>query len=230
MTGRVSEIQTMGAVDGPGVRFVAFMQGCPLRCGYCHNPETWEYNGGTQYSSEELFERIKKYKNYYGKNGGVTFSGGEPLCQADFVLDVIKKCRAAGIHTAIDTSGSILNETAVKEADLIILDIKMTTEEEYKKHTGGSLSNALEFLSLCEKHNKDTWIRQVIVPGINDNEDNINRLKAITEGKSFIKRLELLPFKKLCSSKYDNLGINFKFKNYPEADKSCIEKLSGMLK
>lgn len=229
MTGRVSSVQTMGAVDGPGIRFVAFMQGCPLRCGYCHNPETWETAGGTEYTVQELFDKIKRYKNYFGKNGGVTFSGGEPFMQAEFVLEVIKKCRNAGIHTAVDTSGSVLNEELIRTADLVILDIKMTNEEDYKKYTGGSLKKTLEFLSHCEKHNKDIWIRQVIVPGINDNEDNIKALAGIIKGKSFIKKVELLPFKKLCSAKYENLGIDFKFKGYPGADKECIEKLKDLL-
>ncbi len=230
MTGKISSVQTMGAVDGPGIRFVAFMQGCPLRCGYCHNPETWKINGGTEYTASELFDKIKRYKNYFGENGGVTFSGGEPFMQAEFVLEVIKKCKDSGIHTAVDTSGSILNEELINSADLVILDIKMTNEEDYKKYTGGSFKKTLEFLKLCEKYNKDVWIRQVIVPGINDNEENITCLADIIKEKSFIKKVELLPFKKLCSAKYQNLGIRFKFEDYPEADKECIEMLTKMLK
>lgn len=230
MTGKISSVQTMGAVDGPGIRFVAFMQGCPLRCGYCHNPETWKINGGTEYTASELFDKIKRYKNYFGENGGVTFSGGEPFMQAEFVLEVIKKCKDSGIHTAVDTSGNILNEELINSADLVILDIKMTNEEDYKKYTGGSFKKTLEFLKLCEKYNKDVWIRQVIVPGINDNEENITCLADIIKEKSFIKKVELLPFKKLCSAKYQNLGIRFKFEDYPEADKECIERLTKLLK
>ena len=265
MKATIFDIERNSFVDGPGIRTTVFFKGCPLKCVWCHNPESIAskpqlavYKNkctlcgscmhscpssahiiteadqklyGREISVSELLPVLLEDRDFYeNSGGGVTLSGGECLMQADFCAVLLKSLKAEGIHTAVDTSGSILNEELINAADLVILDIKMTNEKDYKKYTGGSFKKTLEFLKLCEKYNKDVWIRQVIVPGINDNEENITCLADIIKEKSFIKKVELLPFKKLCSAKYQNLGIRFKFEDYPEADKECIEKLTTLLK
>lgn len=229
---RVSSIYTGSAVDGPGVRTVVFFQGCPLRCVYCHNPETQSFEGGEEYTPQELFEKIKRYNMYYGENGGVTFSGGEALCAGKFLCEVLKLCRDAGINTAIDTSGCINNsysEEAVRLADLIILDIKMNNEEDYKKYIGGSFKETIKFLDFCEQTGTDVWIRKVIVPGINDNEECILGLKKIVSGYKCIKKTELLPFERLCAPKYEKLGMEFPLADTPAMDKIYLDKLKEIL-
>lgn len=233
MTGYISKFESMGAADGPGVRTVVFMQGCPLRCVCCHNPETWDIKNGEAIEPADILKFIMRYKNYYGKNGGVTFSGGEPLLQAEFLKECLKLCKEKGIHTAIDTSGCILTPAvceALEHTDLVILDIKMTTEADYQKYTGGSLEKTLQFLNKLQELNKDVWIRQVIIPGLNDNQDNIKRLNNICRGFSCIKKAELLPFKKLCITKYNNLNIGFPLADIPECDENTIENLDKLLK
>lgn len=232
MNGRVNSIQTLGTLDGPGVRFVLFMQGCPLRCAYCHNPDTWDFSAGEEYSPEEIIEKVKRYKSYYGKNGGITVSGGEPLAQADFVRELFYLCRENRIHTCLDTSGGLWSEKIsglLDLTDLCLLDLKMTNQADYKKYTGWDMQSVVYFLDRLTEKNIPAWIRQVIVSGINDNEENIKRLKGLTEGRKNIGKIELLPFRKLCSVKYDSLGIEFPLKNYPETTKEQIERLSTFL-
>ena len=231
LKGKVSSIQTLGAVDGPGVRFTVFMQGCNLRCGCCHNPETWQNEGGKEYTVDQLAQRCERYKEYFGKSGGITLSGGEPLLQADFAREVFYLCKQKGINTCLDTSGSILNDSVKKlleQTDRVLLDIKYTTDEDYKKYVGCSINAPLEFLDYLSKKNIPTVIRQVIVPSLNDNEQNIEALKKIAQKHSNIEKIELLPFKKLCSIKYDNLGIDFKFKDMAEPTKEIIEYLENI--
>jgi pyruvate formate lyase activating enzyme len=228
LNGRISKFESFGAVDGPGLRFIVFFQGCNLRCACCHNPETWDYEGGTEYSSEEVLKRVLKFKDYFGDSGGVTFSGGEPLVQARFLGECANLCKENNIHTVLDTSGSILSgdvRDALKYIDLVLLDIKMTTEKDYFKYTKGSLKQTLDFMDELEKMKKDVWIRQVIIPGINDNEANAKRLKEIAKKYKYIKKIEYLPFRKLCVSKYDELGIDFKLINVPECDDETLKIL-----
>lgn len=232
MNGYIHSFQSMGTVDGPGVRCVIFMQGCPLRCAYCHNPDTWEFNAGDIVTPKEMLVKILRYKSYISK-GGVTVSGGEALMQAEFVKELFSLCRSEGIHTALDTSGCLINRQVVdllSVTDLCLLDIKMTAEDEYKKYTGGSLGSTLEFLNILEEKKIPTWIRQVIVTGINDNGDNINRLNTILRSYSCIEKAELLPFKKLCKEKYDELNIEFPFGNIPETSQKTIDKLQRKIK
>lgn len=232
MNGYIHSFQSMGTVDGPGVRCVIFMQGCPLRCAYCHNPDTWEFNTGDIVTPKEMLVKILRYKSYISK-GGVTVSGGEALMQAEFVKELFSLCRSEGIHTALDTSGCLINRQVVdllSVTDLCLLDIKMTAEDEYKKYTGGSLGSTLEFLNLLEEKKIPTWIRQVIVTGINDNDDNINRLNTILCSYRCIEKAELLPFKKLCKEKYDELNIEFPFGNIPETSQKTIDTLQRKIK
>ena len=232
MTGRINSIQTLGTVDGPGVRFVLFMQGCPLRCAYCHNPDTWDFSGGNEVSAEEIFEKVKRYREYFGADGGITVSGGEPTIQADFVFELFSLCREAGIHTALDTSGCVWNERVerlLSVTDLCLLDYKMTNDEDYLRYTKCEKVAVDKFLSELQKRNIDTWLRQVIVRGINDTVDSVKRLYAVADSHSCVKKVELLKFRKLCAPKYENLGIEFPFGNIDETSEGDIRKLRFMI-
>lgn len=233
MKGVVHSIQTMGTVDGPGVRFVVFLQGCKLRCAYCHNPDTWELTSAGKLAQEshvmdsgELARMAARYRNYYGKQPGITVSGGEPLCQGKFVAELFRECRKLGFHTALDTagqeevSGELLDVTS-----LCLLDIKFTTDVEYMEYTGGSLTKAIKLLSILEERQIPIWIRQVIVPGINDTVEQVLRLKQLITGYHCIEKVELLPFRTLCKEKYEQMGIPFRFGELPQATESLINYL-----
>ncbi len=235
MDGFVSSIQSMGTLDGPGVRFVAFLQGCPLRCGYCHNPETHNINGGTKYSADEIVNKALRFKEYFGTEGGITLSGGEPLLQPEFAAEIFAKCKQNGTNTCLDTSGCIINENVEKLIDLsdyIMLDIKFTNDGDYLKYIGCSIDKPLEFLKMLNQKNKAVRIRQVIVPTLNDNNENLERLAEIVKNNPCVKSVELLPFKKMCKTKYEALNIPFEFEIYESAgDISHLQqKLNDMIK
>jgi pyruvate formate lyase activating enzyme len=226
--GRVNSIQSLGALDGPGIRFVVFMQGCNLRCGCCHNPDTWDISCGTEYTPEEIVTKACRYREYFGSDGGITLSGGEPLLQADFVKEVFGLCRKENINTCLDTSGSIFNEKVkdlLSMTDRVLLDIKYTDDELYKRHVGCSIYRPLEFLAYLNEKNIPVTLRQVIIPTLNDNEENILKLKAIAKAYACVDKLELLPFRKICQVKYDKMGIDFPFADIPEASKEKIAEL-----
>ena len=228
MQGRIHSFQSLGTVDGPGVRAVVFMQGCPLRCACCHNPDTWDFGGGKLVSAEEIFRKIQRLRAYFGKDGGVTVSGGEPLLQADFVAELFRLCRADGISCALDTSGCVYNESVerlLSLTDLVLLDYKYTNDTDYKKYTGMSMQSAEDFLARLDALGKRVWIRQVIIPTLNDSEESVRRLYALSERYSCIEKTELLPFRKLCVEKYRALGIDFPLENIPEASEELIERL-----
>ncbi|WP_343209645.1 pyruvate formate-lyase-activating protein [Anaerolentibacter hominis] len=230
MNGRIHSFQSLGTLDGPGIRFVIFMQGCPLRCGYCHNPDAWDPNAGTLFSAEELLSKILRYRSYFGREGGVTVSGGEALLQAEFVTELFTLCREAGIHTALDTSGYTWKQSfprLLSVTDLCLLDMKMTTEADYRNFTGASLNSVLFFLEQLDKRNIPTWIRQVIVPELNDNKENIQKLAELIRPYACIEKAELLPFRKLCKSKYDALKIPFPFDKYTEASEEEVAVLQN---
>lgn len=231
--GKISSFQSLGTVDGPGIRSVVFMQGCPLRCICCHNPETLSFDGGEAINVNELFKKIIRFKVYYGKTGGVTFSGGEPLMQPDFLIEICKKLKAAGIHIALDTSGCILNDKIKKLLsliDLVLLDVKYYDNESYKKNAGMSLDKAIEFLNYLNEQNIDTYIRRVIIPGFTDNEMSIEHINSLKEKYPCIKKVELLPFHNLCIEKYENMGLEFKLKDTPTPTSKKMEYLNSLLK
>ena len=230
--GRISSFQTLGTLDGPGVRFVVFLQGCPLRCVCCHNPETWDINGGTQYSAKEVVERAERYKEYFGKEGGITLSGGEPLLQTEFVTEIFKLAHEKGINTCLDTSGCIINEKTeelLDYTDYCLLDIKYTTDREYRQYVGCGLNNPLEFLERLNNKKIPTRIRQVIIEGLNDSTDNIKKLAEIIKKYPCIEKTELLAFRKLCISKYQKLGMSFPLTNTPETPQFKIKLLEEKL-
>lgn len=230
--GQVHSIQSLGTLDGPGVRFVVFLQGCNLRCKCCHNPDTWDMQSDKQLTAEEIVEKATKYKEYFGENGGVTLSGGEPLLQADFCYEVFKLCHENNINTCLDTSGSLFNDSVKKllaETDRVLLDIKYTSNSQYLENVGCSLEKPLNFLSYLNGNNIPTTIRQVIIPTFNDNDENIEKLKDLSKKYSCIDKIELLPFKKICQTKYDNLQIPFPFADIPTPTKEIMECLNKKL-
>lgn len=230
-TGYVHSIQSLGTLDGPGVRAVIFTTGCPLRCIYCHNPDTWKKEAGEIWSSTELAEKVLKLYPYI-KGGGVTFSGGEPCVQAKFITEVAKILKRKGLHIALDTSGAVDNadtDRLLELVDLVLLDVKFTTSESYKLNTGIDLDRVLRFLDKLEALGKDVWIRHVVVPGINDTEEDIKALKKILEPYACIKKTELLPFRKLCLEKYEKLGISFPLCDTPEMNPKKLSELEKSL-
>lgn len=227
MTGKIHSIQSLGTVDGPGVRTVVFMQGCPLRCGYCHNPDTWDPNSGETVDTAEVFAKIKRFRPYFGPEGGVTVSGGEALLQPDFVRELFALCKNESIHTALDTSGCLWNEqveSLLDVTDLALLDIKMTTDADYREYVGCSLEKPMFFLSKLEEKGIPAWIRHVVVPGLTDAPENIRRLRDLLKGFSCIRKVEFLPFHKICVPKYEKMGIPFPFDRFPAASKDQAEQ------
>lgn len=230
MVGHIDSIETLGLVDGPGIRVVVFLQGCPLRCLFCHNPETWCMNDKFLITPDELIRHIYKYRNYFGTDGGVTFSGGEPLFQHDFLLECLKLCKKMGIHTCLDTSGSCYGyEDILKYVDLVIWDVKALDDDLYYKITGQNIDASLNFLNYCQNNNVKMWIRQVIVPGINDNIDYIKRLKEFISPLKNVEKVELLPYHLLGVSKYKKLGISYKLDGVPAMDKNRCDELYKVL-
>ena len=231
MIGRVHSIQTMGTVDGPGVRFVVFLQGSNLRCDYCHNPDTWAHDGAELLiDSAELAQRANRYRNYYGKTPGITVSGGEALCQQDFVIELFRECKKLGFHTALDTAGSVQAKQELLElTDLCLLDIKYTTEAEYRQYTGGSLTQTLAFLQQLQEAKVDTVIRQVIVPGRNDTIETMDALQSLIKGYNCVKKIELLPYRNLCIEKYDALGIPFPLQELEQTSSEVVGRLQGYI-
>lgn len=231
--GRIHSLESFGTVDGPGIRFVVFMQGCPLRCLYCHNPDTWDVNKGKEYTPEELMNEIIKYKSYmdYSK-GGVTFTGGEPLLQTDFLLEVCRLCKDKGISVAIDTSGFIFNDKVkrlMEYTDLVLLDIKNYDPVVYKALTGVSLNPTLKFLDYLKEKNIPTWVRYVVVPNLTDNLDAVRKLSDYLDGYPNVKKIELLAFHKMGEYKWNELGLDYKLTDTKEPDKELMKQISDIL-
>lgn len=228
--GNIDSFESMGLVDGPGVRFVVFMQGCPLRCVYCHNPETWSDEKKIQMTPSDLVKKILKYKPYFGTEGGVTFSGGEPLHQPEFLLEALKECKKNGIHTCLDTSGAGENYDEILDyCDLIILDVKELDEEKYKKLTGQNMDWFKNFLKKCQEKHKKMWLRQVIVPGYNDTEESVLKLKDFVSKLHNIEKVELLPYHSMAKEKYKKLGIKYRLENVLDMNKEKCKELEKLL-
>ena len=228
MTGNIHSIQSLGAVDGPGVRCVVFMQGCPLRCAYCHNPDTWSPEGGTPTTVDELARRVLRFKPYWKNGGGVTVSGGEPLLQADFVAEFFERLHQEGVHTALDTSGVgrlDAAERVLKNTDLVLCDIKFLTSEDYRRYCRADMANVEGFLSLTAEKNVPLWIRHVVVPGLTDAPEHLHRVKAKAQSYPNFEKLEFLPFHKLCMEKYERMGIEFPLKDVPGMTDNRLNEL-----
>ena len=226
MDASINSIESMGLVDGPGIRTVIFFNGCKLRCKYCHNPEMWNILDNN-YNVEQLVEKIKKFKPYYRDNGGVTYSGGEPLVQVDFLIELSKKLKKENIHIALDTAGCGIGkyDELLEYVDLVILDIKHVDKVGFMELTGASKDESLKFIDALNKSGKDVWIRQVIVPGVTDTKEYVEKLKNFLDGIDNIKKVEFLPYHKLGSEKYDSLGIPNPYKDKPEMSKEKCDEL-----
>lgn len=230
--GKIHSFETLGTLDGPGVRFIVFMQGCPLRCGCCHNPDTWRFDGGEEYTAQAVFEKAQRFKPYFGAIGGITLSGGEALMQPRFGAQLFKMCKANGITTCLDTSGCTINDDVLEllnHTDTVLLDIKYTTEQGYKQYTGGSLAATLDFLRVLDEKGIDTWLRQVIISGKNDDDENLSRLADIAKTYKCVKKTQLLAFRKMCTEKYEKLRIEFPFGNIDETSPEKLDELQKKL-
>lgn len=232
MRGRIHSFQSLGTVDGPGVRFVAFLQGCPLRCKCCHNPDTWDVAAGSEYEAEDVLRRALRCREYFGSEGGITLSGGEPLLQAEFATALFTLCHREGVNTCLDTSGCILNDKVkalLSVTDRVLLDIKYLTDAAYREHVGCSIEAPLAFLSYLNEQGIPTTLRQVIIPGLNDTEANILALRALADAHGVVDKVELLPFRKICESKYQNMNIPFPLTNTPEPSREAMARLNTLL-
>lgn len=230
--GRIHSIESMGLVDGPGIRTVVFMQGCKLRCSYCHNPDTWSPNGGTDITSEDLLKKILRFKPYFEKSGGgVTFSGGDPLLQPEFLMEMLKLCKENHIHTTVDTSGYGFGEyeEILKLTDLVLLDIKHIDNDSYKSLTGQTMHGFYQFVEALSKSNTKVWIRHVVVPGITDSKEHFNALREIIKTINNIEKIELLPYHTLGVDKYSKLGLSYKLEGVDAMDKKKTKEMETSL-
>lgn len=224
----------MGAVDGPGIRYVIFMQGCPLECKYCQNRDTWDIKGGQVYNIEDILEKILRYKNYmYTSNGGVTISGGEPLLQARFLINLFKELKKNNIHTAIDTSGMVEITEDIKElidlTDLFLLDIKCINDDICKDLTGKSNKKELEFAKYLSDNDKDMWIRQVLIPTITDKEEDLIELKKFINTLKTVKKVEVLPYHDMGKFKWENMNLKYELNNIRTANYEDVERAKRIL-
>lgn len=231
LTADIHSFESMAALDGDGIRYAVFFTGCPLRCAYCHNPDTW-HKSGNEWTTEDLVKKIKRYKPYFKKGGGVTFSGGEPLLHAPFITEAGNLLRDQGINYAIDTSGSVKLDddviNALDHSELVILDVKFFEPESYEKYTKGKFDNFVEIGKYCSEKGLRLWLRTVIVPGINDDEESIKKYAAFSKRFKF-EKYELLAFHTMGFFKYENLGIKNPLADTPALDKTKLAELQKIL-
>ena len=239
MLGRINKLETFGSVDGPGVRFVVFTQGCPMRCLFCHNPETWDFKGDKagafDISAEDLLKKALRYKSYWGKDGGITVSGGEPLMQMDFLLEFFTLAKAAGVHTCIDTSGVNFVRTEpyfskfvqlMEVTDLLLVDLKIIDPEQHIKLTGHSIDHNLDMFRYLDEIHKPIWIRHVLVPGGSDNDELLIKTREFIDTLHNVQKVEVLPYHALALAKYQELGIDYVLKDVksPSAERVANAK------
>ena len=234
MIGKIHSVESFGTVDGPGIRFVVFMQGCTLKCKYCHNRDTWDTHSGTEISVQELVKQILNYKTYIDNSGGgVTVSGGEPLLQAEFVTELFKKLKSIGIHTVLDTAGSIPISNQIKDllkyTDLVLLDIKHIDNEKCINLTGFSNKNNLEFAKYLSNLKIPVWIRQVLVPGYTDDKFDLQKLKKFLDTLENVEKIELLPYHDLGKFKWKEIGETYELENVLPPNKEDIDKAKNIL-
>ena len=231
---KVHSIESFGTVDGPGIRFVLFLQGCHLQCKYCHNRDTWDLKGGEQKSLDDIFEKIKRYKNYMMlSGGGVTVTGGEPLLQVKFLIELFKKLKEEGIHTCIDTSGIVAITDDIKEllkyTDLVLLDIKHIDDEKCKKLVGVSNKRELEFAQYLSDNNIKIWIRQVLVPGYTDDEEDLKKLKKFIKSLKTVENVQILPYHSMGKFKWEKLGAKYELEDVRTANQNDVDRVKKIL-
>ena len=232
MIGHIHSTESFGAADGPGVRFIVFMQGCHMRCRYCHNPDTWKMDGGDEVTADEILKRALRFKPYWGKDGGITISGGEPLLQIDFVIELFKKAKELGINTCIDTAGNPFTkeepffskfEELMKYNDLLLLELKEINPTRHKDLTGFDNSNIIEMAKYLSEINKPVWIRHVLVPEHSDFDEDLDALGDFIDTLSNVDRVEILPYHTLGKFKWENLGIPYTLESISPPSAERIE-------
>lgn len=235
MKGFIHSTESFGTVDGPGVRFVVFFQGCPMRCKYCHNPDTWNFNTGKEVTAEELMKEYDSYKEFL-KSGGITATGGEPLAQPEFLAELFSLAKKSGVHTCLDTSGVIYNpenhskiDDVLRYTDLVMLDIKHIDNEKHKELTGRENKNILAFAEHLSELNIPVWIRHVVVPEITDSYDDLFRLGEYISRLSTLKAIDVLPYHDMAKAKYKNLGIEYPLPDTPPMSKEGAVKAKDII-
>jgi len=237
--GRIHQVESFGSVDGPGVRYIVFLQGCHMRCKYCHNPETWSMEGGTLESAQDVFNKAYRYKNYWKNNGGITVSGGEALLQIDFVIELFSIAKKNKVHTTLDTSGNTFAMTPeylekfdrlMEVTDLFMLDIKQIDDEKHRELTGWTNQNILEMAKYLSDNGKDMWIRHVLVPGVTDSDEDLNRLSEFVSELKTVQRFEVLPYHTLGVFKWEELGEQYALKDVPPPNSEQIKRANDILK
>ncbi len=238
ITGKIHSCESFGAADGPGVRYIVFLQGCKMRCKYCHNPDTWNLSGGEEKSADELIQSALKFKKYWGDKGGITISGGEPLLQIDFLIELLKKAKEQGIHTTIDTAGNPFTreepffakfEELMKYTDLLLLDLKEINPKRHKELTGFENSNILEMAKYLSEIGKPVWIRHVLVPENSDFDEDLTALGDFIGSLSNVEKVEVLPYHTLGKFKLDNLGIAYQLDGINSPEQERIKNAQQLL-
>ena len=243
MLGRINKLETFGSVDGPGVRFVVFMQGCPMRCMFCHNPETWDFKGdhagAFDITPEDLLKKALRYKSYWGTDGGITISGGEPLMQMDFLIEFFELAKAAGVHTCIDTSGVNFVRTEpyfgkfqhlMDVTDLLLVDLKIMDTELHKKLTGHPIDHNLDMFRYLDEIHKPIWIRHVLVPDISDKDECLQQAREFIDTLSNVKKVEVLPYHSLALAKYQEMGLDYPLKDTKSPTPERVQNANRILK
>lgn len=237
--GYVHSLESFGSVDGPGVRYVIFLAGCAMRCQFCHNPDTWNMQTGTPYTADELLEKAMRYRSYWGENGGITVSGGEPLLQIDFLIELFRKAKEQGIHTTLDTSGNPFTreepffgkfQELMKYTDLFLLDIKQIDDEQHKILTGCTNQNILDLARYLSDEKKPVWIRHVLVPQRSDKDEYLDRLRAFLDTLQNVERVEVLPYHTLGVYKWKELGLSYPLEGIDPPTKERIENAKEKLR
>ncbi len=236
--GYIHSLESFGSVDGPGVRYIIFTTGCAMRCQFCHNPDTWIMSKGTEYTADELLNKAIKYRSYWGKEGGITVSGGEPLLQIDFLIELFEKAKEMGIHTTLDTSGNPFTreepffskfERLMKSTDLILLDIKHIDDEQHKILTEQSNKNILDLARYLSDINKPVWIRHVLVPERNDKDEYLLRLREFIDTLQNVQKVEVLPYHTLGVYKWQELGYEYKLEGIEPPTKERVDNARKIL-
>ncbi len=236
--GRVNSLESFGSVDGPGVRYIVFLKGCHMRCKYCHNPETWGMEGGMEMTPQEIMDKAIRFKAYWKNGGGITVSGGEALLQMDFIIELFKLAKAKGINTCVDTSGNPFSldpeylkkfDELMNLTDTFLLDIKIIDDEKHKELTGWTNKNILELAKYLSDNNKDMWIRNVLVPGVTDDKEDLEGLRDFVASLKTVKRFEVLPYHTLGVVKYEELGIKYELDGVLPPTKEEIERANNIL-
>ena len=238
LTGYIHSLESFGSVDGPGVRYVIFVSGCAMRCQFCHNPDTWDMKVGTPYTADELLKKAVRYKGYWGKEGGITVSGGEPMLQIDFLTELFRKAKAQGIHTTLDTSGNPFTREGerfekirklLEVTDLVMLDIKHIDDEEHKKLTGHTNKNILDCARYLSEQGIPMWIRHVLVPGITDNDEYLKKTREFIDTLDTVMKVEVLPYHTLGEYKWKELGIPYKLEGVEPPTEERIQNAKKIL-